>query len=342
MNDIKENLFKSLKIAVAALAAIAVAGEIGLSYSATAGIITILSIQNTKRETIKTARSRILAFLCALGISFFCFLAGGFTLLSFSVYLLLFAMLCLMAGWPEAIAMDAVLITHFLTEGSMELSLIINESLLLIIGTGFGILVNLHLHQQQEEYLRLATEADNQIKGILHRMAYWLRQEDRTAYQDDCFTRLEQSLKEAKLCAAANYGNTIQHSSTEELDYIRMREQQSVVLKGIYCNIKEIRILPQQAEQIALLLEQIEKDYHRENTVVGLLEKLEMLQQRMKEQELPKCREEFEARAILFYIIMQLNTLLQLKRKYILQQKEAPYGDFPETDRDPEAGNYMQ
>ncbi|RAZ50924.1 hypothetical protein DK853_46715, partial [Klebsiella oxytoca] len=48
-------LIKSLKIAAAAVAAIGLAGELGLAYSATAGIITVLSIQNTKRETLKSA-----------------------------------------------------------------------------------------------------------------------------------------------------------------------------------------------------------------------------------------------------------------------------------------------
>ena len=48
----KTQFVKSLKIAAAAVASIAIAGELGLQYSATAGIITVLSIQNTKRETV--------------------------------------------------------------------------------------------------------------------------------------------------------------------------------------------------------------------------------------------------------------------------------------------------
>ncbi len=61
-HNMKPGAVKSLKIALAALAAIAIAGELGLKYSATAGIITVLSIQNTKRETLKSARNRALAF----------------------------------------------------------------------------------------------------------------------------------------------------------------------------------------------------------------------------------------------------------------------------------------
>lgn len=314
----KTQLVKSLKIAAAAVIAIAIAGELGLKYSATAGIITVLSIQNTKKETLKSARNRALAFLCALLLAAVCFTFLGYTLWAFVLYLLLFAMVCLCAGWSEAIAMDSVLITHFLTEKSMEPKLLLNEILLFVIGTGIGILVNLHLHRREEEFQRLADAVDTQIKGILHRMSLWLPQEDRSEYGSDCFAELERSLEEAKRCAVANYNNTLMEEDTYELDYIGMREQQSVVLKGIYTNIKSIEYLPEQAQQVADILARTEQDYHKDNTVEGLLQELEALFQDMKKQELPESREEFEARAILFYILMQLKELLQLKRGFIL------------------------
>lgn len=314
-------ILKSLKIAVAALLAIALAGELGLKYSATAGIITVLSIQNTKRETLRSAGKRGLAFLCAVALSGVCFGLLDFTLWAFSIYLFLFAFLCLALGWGEAIAMDSVLITHFLTEKSMSPAMLANEGLLFFIGAGMGILVNLHLHKRDEAFARLAEEADNQIKGILRRMSKWLPREDKTAYGGDCFERLEKALEEAKLCAAVNYNNVLFGKSSYELDYIRMREQQSVLLQEIYHNIKRIEYLPKQAAQVAGLLGRIEAGYHRDNTVEELLQELEALLEEMKEQPLPENREEFEARAILFYILMQLKNLLYLKREFIEQRE---------------------
>lgn len=311
-------LIKSLKIAIAALLAIAIAGELGLKYSATAGVITILSIQNTKRETLKSARNRGLAFLCALILGFICYQILGFTLWAFAVFLFLFALVCLQLNWVEALAMDSVLITHFLTEKSMSPELVLNEVLLFFIGTGMGIIINLHLHKKEEEFDRLAGTVDEQIKGILHRMSLWLSQEDKSEYSSGCFEKLTQALEEAKHCAATNYNNALWNQSTYELDYIRMREQQSVVLKEIYQNIKRISYLPKQAGQVAALLARIEQDYHKNNTVEGLIAELEILLADMKKQALPESREEFEARAILFYILMQLKSMLEIKEKFIL------------------------
>ena len=317
--DWKKQAVKSLKIALAAAIAIAVAGELGLKYSATAGIITVLSIGNTKRETLKTAVERGLAFLCALLLAAGCFGVFGYSLPGFTVYLLLFALLCLCVGWGAAIAMDSVLITHFLGEQSMAPVFLLNEVLLFFIGTGMGILVNMHLHRKEADFRRLSDEVDSQIKGILHRMSLWLPREDKSEYGSGCFEKLDKALEEARLCAAANYNNSVLERNPRELDYIEMREKQSIILKGIYENIKSITFLPEQAKQVAELFGKIEEDYHRENTVEELLNSLGKLLEEMKQQELPASRKEFEARAILFYILMQTESFLNLKRDYMLR-----------------------
>ena len=64
-------ILKSVKITAGAILAILFASCLNLKYSATAGIITILSIQNTKKETIQTALARGEAFCCALLVSFY-------------------------------------------------------------------------------------------------------------------------------------------------------------------------------------------------------------------------------------------------------------------------------
>lgn len=317
----KTQLVKSLKIAAAAALSIGIAGELGLKYSATAGIITILSIRDTRRETLKSAADRALAFLCAVVISACCFRLFGYNLPGFAIYLFLFAMLCLEAGWAEAIAMDSVLVTHFMTEQSMAPGLLANEALLFGIGTIIGILVNLHLHRKTAVFDRLAEDVDSQIKGILHRMSLWLPKEDKAEYGPGCFEKLQSALEAARRCAMENVNNTLfaegSRESFRELDYIDMRGRQCVILRDIYENILRVEYLPRQAGQVAEFLAQIEQDYHRNNTVEELLEKQKQLLAQMKSQKLPENREEFEARAILFHILMQLKSLLELKRNFV-------------------------
>lgn len=312
-----ETFRKSLKISIAAILAIALADWLGLRYSATAGIITVLSIQNTKRETLMTALKRAAALLCAFILAAACFGLLGFNIAAFAIYLFLFAMLCFHVGWTEALVMVSVLVTHFLTEKSMDGTLLLNEVLIFGIGASFGVIVNLHLHKKARRFEVLSDEVDNQIKGILHRMSEWLPRENREAYQGGCFERLEAALADAKFCAINNYNNSLFSNDTREIDYVKMREEQSVILREIYENIKGLEYLPKQAMQVAALIRKIEEDYHRENTVEDLIAETEALLRHMETCPLPKTREEFEARAVLFYILKQIRNLLQLKYCYV-------------------------
>ena len=312
------HILKAFKIALAAVLSILTANLLGLDYAITAGIITVLSIQNTKREPLQTARDRGLAFLCALILSYLCFRWLDFSVIAFILYLFLFAFLCLSAGWGQAIAMDSVLISHFLTEQRFDSAMVVNELLVFAVGTLYGILINLHLRKKEVEFDRLSKLVDDEIKGIIHRMAENIRQEDKTNYHSDCFVRLEDKIHLAKECALRNWNNTLWSQSAYELDYIRMRENQSRVLKNIYDSIVRITMLPAQTMQVAAFFEEIEAQYHRDNNVEELLRLLEKMLSDMKRETLPQSREEFEARALLFYTLMQLEEFLTLKNKFVL------------------------
>ena len=193
----KITFFKSIKIALAAILGIAIAAELKLPNSATAGLITILSIRNTKRETVKSAGNRVMAYVCALLIAGGSFALLDFSLWGFALFLFLFSMVCIFLGWGECLSVNAVLVSHFLIAGNMKPELIFSESLLLLTGSTLGIVVNLHLHKKGAEFDRLAAEVDTQIKGILHRMSRWLPKEDKSEYTSGCFAKLEAALEEA-------------------------------------------------------------------------------------------------------------------------------------------------
>lgn len=312
---------KSIKITIAAVFAIWLADFFRLQYAATAGIITILSIQNTKKETLRLALKRGAAFLCALFLSELCFSCLGFSIGAFAVYLVCFSALCFRFGWPEAIAMDSVLITHFMAFGSMAIESVWNEIGLFCIGTGFGILANLHLKKKTVEFSDLAEKVDIEIRGILKRMSIRLLQTDKSDYDDACFARLSELLQRAEQSADQNWNNTFFSATLYEIRYINMREEQAEVLRHIYESIKMVESIPAQAELVAELIGQIEQEYHKENNVESLLRRLDDLYQIMRKEHLPGSREEFEARAVLFYIMKQLEEFLELKRRFIDKQE---------------------
>lgn len=317
----KKHLIKSIKIALAAVLSIFLAEELRLESSVTAGIITMLSIQDTKRETLRTVLRRGGAYVFGLLVAALCFELLGYTLPAFAVYLLLFAFGCMLVGLQEGITTATVLVSHIWALGSMGLSVLLNETGLLVIGSGMGILVNLHLHSKDADFARLAEKVDEQMKEILRYMAEWLPNPARACDRVNRFRDLEEAISKAEICAIANLNNSFRQKDTEDLDYIRMREKQAVVLKGIYQNIMQIAYLPKQALAVADFLGELEQAYHKYNTVTEYLDKLQALGEEMKREALPETREEFEARAILFYALIQLEELLWIKRRFVIEKE---------------------
>lgn len=317
----KKHLIKSIKIALAAVLSIFLAEELGLESSVTAGIITILSIQETKRETLRTVLRRGGAYVFGLLAAALCFGLLGYTLPAFAVYLLVFAFGCMLVGLQEGITTATVLVSHIWAIGSMGLPVLLNETGLLVIGSGMGILVNLHLHSKDADFARLAEEVDEQMKEILRYMAEWLPNPARACDRVNRFSELEEAISKAEICAIANLNNSFRQRDTEDLDYIRMREKQAVVLKGIYQNIMQIAYLPKQAHMVSEFLGELEQAYHKYNTVTEYLDKLQALGEEMKREALPETREEFEARAILFYVLIQLEELLWIKRRFVIEKE---------------------
>jgi uncharacterized membrane protein YgaE (UPF0421/DUF939 family) len=147
-------------------------------------------------------------------------------------------------------------------------------------------------------------------------MSINIKNADKTGYNGDCFETLEAKISGAKECAITNRNNTLWNQSMYELDYVKMRENQSRVLKNIYQSIVMINNLPTQTAKVSDFFEEIEQQYDRKNDVSKLLNMLNEMIQDMRKEDLPQTREEFESRAVLFYILKQLDELLTLKNNF--------------------------
>lgn len=311
-----------LKIAFGCVASILTAGAAGLQYSASAGIITILSIQNTKLETISVAKKRLFSFLSAMITAVAVFKLFGYSAYSFGIYLLLFVSVCFVFQWQEGIAMNSVLVTHLLAEKSTGAFWIYNETMLFLIGVGTGVLLNLSLRGKKSLVNSQQRLIEEEMRGILERMSAALKAEDKEYYDGSCFFSLEEKLARADFLAEESRKNSFSAEMDYYIEYIDMRKEQCEVLKRIYQNICLLKTVPKQTQAISDFIFEIGNHFHEFNNVKALLERLEGIWTIMKKEELPKTREEFEDRAILLQILYQFEEFLMIKRAFILKQSE--------------------
>ena len=309
-------MLKLLKIAIGSAAAIFLADRLGLNYSTSAGIITLLTIQDTRRGTIMIAAKRIGAFLLATVLAYGLFQLFGYHVFSFGIFLLLFIAGCMSLRLQDAVSINAVLATHYLMEKNMSFSLIGNEALILLIGAGIGTLLNLYMPGKSREIRAMQYQLEEDLRTVLLRMSEYIKKEDKSDYTGNCFDKLQTDIEDGKKQAFAYMNNTFFQESKYFIAYMNMREQQTVVLQDIYKKIINMRTVWPQTEQVSELLYETAVTFGESNNAKALLATREELLSQMKDSKLPATRKEFEERALLYGILMDLEYFLQLKRAF--------------------------
>lgn len=308
--------FNTVKITLAAIIAILIARIANLEFYISAGIVTILTIQSTKKETIATAIERFFAFIIAIIIAYVSFSLFGFNILSFGIYLLFYIFICQYFKWYASMAVNSVLISHFLTFSHISLYSLINEILLFVIGVGIGIVSNMHLHRNIDYMNALKLEADEQIKYILLRMSKRIINgvDD---YDGNCFDKLNDLIVQAKAVSIENENNVVFNKNNFDKEYIRMREHQSQVLYDMYKTIKTMDTTPLTAKIISDFLRKISIEYHENNDCRDLIEEFNTIDLDMKSVPLPSNRKEFEDRARLFSLLRLIEEFLEIKKEFL-------------------------
>ena len=318
----REKIFNALKLCVAVILGITFASLLDLDYQTSAGIVAILTILRTKRETIQTAVGRALAFAAALLISFVCFYCFGLTIEAFLLFFLIYIFVCHFMNWTYAITLNAVLVSHFVTSGRLDRAAVINEVLIFLIGVSVGILMNLHLRKNVHHFEKMKKETDAHIIHILERMSERMENHDMTDYNGQCFEELAEILRDTKNMAEFNYNNQFNKYDIHDLEYIAMRERQCVVLYEMYSLIRHLETTPSTTHKVSEFLDMLSHVLDETNDGVELMERFEEMDTYMKAQPLPVERQEFEDRARLFCFMRNMEHFIQIKMDFI---KEHPH-----------------
>lgn len=314
-------LIKILKISVGSTIAIILAYALHLDYAAAAGIITLLTVYDTKKETLSVALKRAVVFIEAYLIAFLCFHLFSYTPEAFGVFLFFFTASCFIFHMQEAIAMNAVLATHYLLEQNMSLSMFRNEAMLFFIGAGVGVLFNLYIPKNVKTIKQKQMIIEEQLKTVLLNMSQDILLSD----QKEKKTRLAELKEHIEFGLNQAYQN-MQNSFFQEtkyyISYMEMRKKQYGILKTIEEKIATLNMVTPQAIEISDFLKQIADQLSESQNTKDLFILQEKLLDQLKNAKLPQTREEFENRAILYMILMDFREFLRVKRDFIEQLSE--------------------
>lgn len=143
-NRYRKIISRALKIAVGSSLAIFVAQLLGLQNATSAGIITLITIVTSRRETVQLSYRRVMTFFLSVILACAIFQAVPWAWIDYGIYIFVMAVICQLLNWDSTVSLNAVIGTHFLTSQDFSPVFILNEFSLVLIGIIFAILLNFY------------------------------------------------------------------------------------------------------------------------------------------------------------------------------------------------------
>lgn len=313
---------KTIKIVLATLISIVIAQLLSLEYPLAAGIIAILSVLDTKKESITTAFQRLASTLVAFFIASVIFYLFGFSVLTFSLYLLFYVPVAYRYNLQSGIAPCSVLVTHFVTAGSIAVYWQINGLLLMGIGAAVAILFNLWMPSYEEDLNQKVELIEEELRQFLSLFYSYLMGKAAHRALNNKARSLASLIDETETIALMDFENQLVNNSDYYIKYVQMRERQLDLLKVMIENITAVRLETDQNTALAELFDEISKQLHEKNTGLSLLERISVLYRHFRQSKLPETREEFESRAILFQILRDIERFIEIKRDFFIAHSD--------------------
>lgn len=305
--------YRTLKTVIGSVAAMFIAIHFGLLYATAAGIIAILSLQSTKKQSLRFAGKMIGAFLLALLIAILLFKFLGYNPLVFGLFLLIFIPLSVQLKVQEGLVVSAVLITQLLVEKTIELSFILNQLSLVSIGVSVALLLNLYMPSFENQIKKEQEQIESTIKKILVDMSNSLRVQVVSIKEEEFFTLLKSRLKHGREMAVKNFNNSFSSKNTYYITYMDIRLQQLHCLESMRKHFSRLSITYTQTTMIADFTRKTAILIQESDMAEKLVEELSQLRQSFTTMELPQNREEFENRVMLYQFLNDLEELLMLE-----------------------------
>ncbi len=312
--------YRTIKTAIATPLSMFIAQSFGVSNVVTAGILTMLCIQPSRRRSFETASDRFLACLLAIVFSAIFFEVFGYSAVVLSILLMVFIPTTIFFKIEKGIFTGTVITLNIYLFENFNLSYISNQLYLIVIGIGTGFLINLYMPSLEKklDQLRKSVEVRfliifRQISKILiNKDPIWLRTE---------IIELENLFEEATELAKRDKENRLFGNNHSYSDYFIMRQYQFELLQRMLVLIDK---LPKKAEissEVSLFIKELGEKVHTEDTASFYLEKLQDLKEEFKQIELPKSYQDFETKSIIFQLLQELEHYLSVKRN-LMQPKE--------------------
>jgi uncharacterized membrane protein YgaE (UPF0421/DUF939 family) len=307
--------YRTAKTAVGTAIAISLAQSLNLQNFASAGILTILCIQVTKKKSLQSAWARFVACVTGMVFSFLFFEGIGYHPFAIALLLLFFIPTTVALKITEGISTSSVIILHFYMAKQMTAKLVYNELLLIIIGIGVALLVNMYMPSVENKLKEYQRIIEDLFRIIFKEIVHYLRTNE-SQWDGKEITLTADMLQQAKTLALQNVENHFLRNEDYYYRYFRMREKQFEIIERVLPLITSMTYTVEQRNMVADFIDELSDAIHSGNTALTFIRRLEEMKKKFQEMPLPKTREEFEERAALLHFVKEMEQYLIIKSQF--------------------------
>lgn len=304
-----------IKTALGTFISIYLAQLLNINFGVTAGVVTIISIQSTKKESFKVALERLLASLVGLLIAITFFYLFGYEPLIFGIFILVFMPLCLKFNLFQGFLVTVVLATHILGLKKISFGIVINEIYILILGIGVALFLNLYMPDRKKELENKKESINTLMKILLNYFGDVLITGSVFIDEELIFKKLKSELDIANELAFKEYNNELFSSSKEYISFFQLRKNQFEILLRMRKHFDRFYLSKEHSIIISEFTRKVADAIGVDLLYQGILEELEEVRKTFKIMELPKSRSEFESRAVLFQFLNDIEDFVELKKE---------------------------
>ena len=327
---LKKTLLLAVKIAVGSGIAIYIAEALHLEYAVSAGTVTLLSLLATKWETIKFSAIRLGTFFFTVLMVFLLIPRMHSEWIAYGIIVFVLVFLTNMLGWRSTLSVNAIVTAHYMTRQDFGPAFLFNEFMLVFIGVVIAFVLNLfHLNRsQKKDLMEGISRVEEMMQSDLRELSEYLTKErmSRDVWED--IRTLDGKLREFMEEAREYQDNTFEPHHDYYLDYFEMRLSQCRMLESLHYEMKRMRSMPKQARVVADYIYYLADYVTEKNIPEKQMERLDEIFAGMRKEELPESREEFESRAMLYHVLMDLEEFLKYKQAFVENLSERQRKDY--------------
>ncbi|WP_290091976.1 aromatic acid exporter family protein [uncultured Dubosiella sp.] len=312
----RKTIIQGLKLAAGTILAVALSKSLGILSPYATGTIALITLLSSKWETMRLTLYRLLTYFVTVAVSWGVYRLVPLPIVAFG--LIMAVLYWLYNAWHllSTLAVNGVICSHFMTYQDFSPDMILHEFLIVLIGVLSALLINqFYTKRTTERALRAwMAKSDQELVAILERIANHLDEEPAKVFH---VTAYEESLTKAYALARDFEENTFSKHTNYYVQYFKMRLAQCHILKSMLWELRRMPMNPKQSKVVTNYIRYLSRYILETNAPLAQQEELEKLMRQMKDEPLPATRQEFESRAYLMHILLDLEEFVACKQHYI-------------------------